>query len=141
MAKARDTIGVNAYSSTVRKVLNVDENGMPAGHSQGTYEVVLWNNQAVGTGATILGPTMNVDGYKRITFLVKTDAACTVYPEVSNDGVTWYNPKTVADADISNACSNETIAIMFNEHYSQYVRLVVKATAAANVTATMVAGG
>jgi len=126
-----------------RGIMSIDENGYPAGSSMGTLEAVIINAQTIGGGGTIVGPTVEVDGYKRLTFLVSADVSTEAYVQVSNDGVSWYNPKTVADADIKCACNNEKIAMQFNDHFSTYVRLLVlnKAAGDAVVTAILVAGG
>jgi len=125
------------------KVVATDENGFVAGTSMGTLEAVMINAQTIGGGGTITGPSIEVDGYKRLTFLVTADVSTEAYVQVSNDGVSWYNPKTVADGDIKNACNNEKIAIPFNDHFASYVRLLVlnKAGGDAIVTAVLVAGG
>ena len=130
-------------SEGARGLLSIDENGYVTGASMGTLEAVMLNAQTVAGLGTIVGPGIDVDGYSKLTFLVYANVSTEVYVQVSNDNTNWYNPKTVADADIKNLCNNEKIAITFVGYYAPYVRIVVdnKAAGTATVTAILLAGG
>lgn len=141
MAKARATVDVNAYSSTIRKVLSVDENGYPTGKSAATvYASNLIPLQTVVTNATVVSGAVEIDGFEKLNIYVKTSTSFTVYLQTSIDGVLWYDVKSIADADITFNCNNELICAPYANVVAFYARVVVKAVATGTVVVDLLAG-
>ena len=144
MATARDQVPAQGYSSTVRKVLQVDENGYPTGTSQGTIIVTLASAQSVPASGVVTTPALNVDGYKDFVILATSTLATTIYLQCSDDGLVWYDLTTSAGAALTFALTaNQMNAIPITGVRTPYIRIVLKNTgaSAAIVTAKFVAGG
>jgi len=76
-----------------------------------------------GTG-TLTHTGLDVSDYRKVTIMVSTTQNCTVYVQVSDDNTNFYDPKTVADADITHNCNNEKICFDVPV-YAHYLRVVV----------------
>jgi len=100
-------------------------------------DITLANAVLLDALGTFVSEGQDVSAYARKTIQVSATQACTVYYQTSNDNVTWFDPKTVADADISFNCNNEAIAISLSDAM-HYLRVVVYNTAAAAATISVV---
>lgn len=76
---------------------------------------------------------LDVEKYSALTVMVSTDLNCTVYPQVSADGVTWFDMKSAADGDLTWNCNNENISFSVDMH-RRYFRVVIYNAGATNAT-------
>jgi len=131
MAKARETVGDNGFSSTARKVMMVDENGLPTGSAAGTLDVIIADAVVVPQGGSLTSTAINVDGYKDFTFFVTASLAATVYVQASQDGTNWYDITTTAGAALTyGVTAAQKNAIPLPSIRAFYLRLTVKNTGA-----------
>lgn len=101
-------------------------------------EWVITTGTSVAAGGTLTHAGIDVNDYSRVTVLVSSSGNSTVYIQASDDNTNWYDPKTVADADITHNCNAEKIAINVPV-YAHYLRVVVYATTDSTVALTIIA--
>jgi len=99
-------------------------------------EVKVIDAYSAALAETVVTAGVDVSKFASRFLKVVTTNNCTVYYQISDDNITWYDPKTEADGNISWNCNNEAISVPLN-HYARYIRVVVYATAASTITAVV----
>lgn len=103
-------------------------------------ELVVMDAVSVPSGNVGTHNGVDISGYDKVSLNVKTTGAATVYYQLSDDNVNWYDPVTVADAAISYAVNNISRNIPVDRN-GKYLRVVFNNTAgAANVCTAVIQG-
>ena len=74
-------------------------------------DILLLDNLTIEASGTATHGGVDVGMYTKKTLLVETNRSMTVYMQGSTDNASFYDLKTIADADVSHNCSNEKILI------------------------------
>lgn len=99
-------------------------------------EVKVIDAYAAALAEVVITAGVDVSKFGSRFLKVNTNANCNVYYQTSDDNLTWYDPKTEADANLVWVCNNEAISLPLN-HVARYIRVVVQAVAAATITAVL----
>jgi len=92
----------------------------------------------LAAGGTLTHTGIDVNDYSGVSILVSSTGNSTVYVQISDDNMNWYDVKSPADSDRAWNCNNEKIAIPLNL-YAHYMRVVIYASTASTVTVKVIA--
>ena len=137
MAGSNASVDPNGFSTTVRKILQVDENGYPTGASMGTQSVTAFNAQAVPANTTVDGPSIGVDGYHNLCLMINTTQAGTLYIQGSDDGVSWYDLTGTTGTALTWSISAGATAVPVPNVFAPFVRCQFRNTAGSAATVTL----
>lgn len=96
-------------------------------------DVTVFDAISVGAFEIISHVAEDISGYSRVTVLISSTGNITLYFQLSDDKVNWYDVKTFPDTDLSFNCSNEKTAIQLVP-VGHYFRVVAYATTASTIT-------
>jgi len=100
------------------------------------YYTLLSAFDVPGSG-TVFTTAVEIEGYPTQTILISSSGAATTRPQISDDGVNWYELYAAAGTVITYATNNNKKAFII-EHLSRYFRVAVTDTSTAANTVTVV---
>jgi len=95
----------------------------------------LFEDEDLPAGGLITHYNIITSGYDQLYIMVESNASVTIYPQVSHNGVDWYNHHSAGDAARSYSIDNEKHGKRQENIQPKYFRILIYANAAATVSA------